>query len=181
MRIVSEKSEADLARERASDQVAWKIRELTANLLRITRGAGKPDEITMQMNDLAAATQGFWDAFGLSPYADEFPRALDVSNDPETTRQWRAEDRYRDDAEERIIRGVLQVVASRLVRQKTQETIGRHEMYDGINALEDIRAEARKARAQAAKDVRQATSGTNAAKRRLTRPKAKVGRPRKPA
>jgi hypothetical protein len=53
MRIVSENSETDLARQRALDQVDWKIRELTANLLRITRGAGKPYEIMQQMMQLA--------------------------------------------------------------------------------------------------------------------------------
>jgi hypothetical protein len=178
MRIVSEKSEADLARERASDRVGWKLRELTANLLRITRGAGKPEEIMRQMNGLTAAIQSFWEAVGLSPYADEFSRALDVSNDLETKRHWRPEDRYRDDAEERIIRGVLQIVASRLVHQRAQETIGRSEMYDGINAIEDIRAEERKAREKAARDARQAPNGTNTSKSRPTKLKSKMGRPR---
>jgi hypothetical protein len=104
MRIVSENSETDLARQRALDQVDWKIRELTANLLRITRGAGKPYEIMTQMIELAEAIRGYHAATGLSPYADEFARALNVSNDLETMQHWRAEDRDREYAEERIIR-----------------------------------------------------------------------------
>src|SRR5580698_9889249 len=138
MRTVSENSQTELARRRASDQVDGKIRELTANLLRITRGAGKPQEIMQQMNDLAAAIWSFWDSVGLSPYADEFSRALDVSNDLETTSQRSAEDRYRDEVEDLIIRGVLQIVASRLVRQKTQEAAGRSEMVLGLRALEEL-------------------------------------------
>jgi hypothetical protein len=65
MHTVSENSEADLARQRASDQVEWKIRELTANLLRITRGAGKPYEIMQQMVDLAETMRGYQAATGL--------------------------------------------------------------------------------------------------------------------
>jgi hypothetical protein len=103
------------------------------------------------------------------------------SHDLETTRQWRAEDRYRDDVEGLIIRGVLQVVASRLVGQKTQEAGGRSEMAYGLRELEKLRTEARKARAKAASDARQATPGANTAKDRPTKPKAKVGRPRLPA
>jgi hypothetical protein len=55
MRIVSEKSEAqiarhqaEIARDRAMNKASWALRELTANLLRVTRGAGKPYEIGRQ-------------------------------------------------------------------------------------------------------------------------------------
>lgn len=145
MRTVSENSEVDLAHQQALSQLDWKLRELTANLLRITRGAGKPYQIMQQMTDLAAAIQGFWDAKGLSPYGDEFARALDVSNDLETMQSWSNEDREREYAERRLIRGVLQVVASRLIGQKTQEAAGHNEMYDGLRSLEDLRAKERKA------------------------------------
>jgi hypothetical protein len=174
MRTVSENSEADLTRKRASAQVAWTIRELTANLLRITRGAGKPYEVMQQMADLAEAIRGYRAVTGLSLYPDEFARALDVSNDPGTMQHWSAEDRHRDDAEERIIRGVLQVVASRLVNQKTQEAIGRNDMFDGLRDLEDLRTEARKARAR---DARQLSPGANAPKGRQAKQKTKIGRP----
>jgi hypothetical protein len=40
--IVSENSEADIARHSALARVEWRLRELAANLLRIIRGAGKP-------------------------------------------------------------------------------------------------------------------------------------------
>jgi hypothetical protein len=178
MHIASENSEADLARQRASDQVRWRVRELTANLLRITRGAGKPYDVLGQMSDLAEAMQGYQATTGLSSCPDEFVRALNVSNDLETTLQWSAEDRYRDDAEGLIIRGVLQVVASRLVGQKTQEAAGRSEMAFGLRELDELRAEVRKARAQAARDARPAAPDANAAKTRPTKPKARVGRPR---
>lgn len=55
MRLVSENSEAELARHTAEGQVKWKIRELAADLLRIIRGAGKPYEIMRQMVELSEA------------------------------------------------------------------------------------------------------------------------------
>jgi hypothetical protein len=178
MPTANEKSEADLVRQTASDQVDWKIRELTANLLRITRGAGKPEEIMRQMNDLAAAIRGYWDAFGLSPYGDEFARALDVSHDLETTRNWSSENRDRDFAEHRIIRGALQVVASRLAHQTPHETLGRGEMYGGIKALEDIRAKGWETWTKITRDDPPTRRGVNV----TTSPKlkAKRARPRKP-
>jgi hypothetical protein len=42
MRIVSENSEADFARNTAMAKVDWALRDLTANLMRVTRGAGRP-------------------------------------------------------------------------------------------------------------------------------------------
>ena len=38
-------------------------------------------------------------------------------------------------AAERVISGELQIAASRLVRQRTQESAGESEMYDGINTI----------------------------------------------
>jgi hypothetical protein len=170
--MVSENSKADLARQRASDQVEWKLRELTANLLRITRGAGKPCEIMQQMVDLTEAMRRYQAATGLWP-TDEFVRALNVSYDLETMQHWRDEDRHREYAKDHIIRGALQIVASRLVDQKTQEAAGRSEMHDGIRSLEDLRSEARKAITRAAKEF-----AAGAVKGRPAKPKAKVGRPR---
>ena len=80
---------------------------------------------------------------------------------------WSRQDREREYAERDIISGVLQLVASRLVGQMSQETIGRHEMYGGIKALADLREEERKARARAVKEAHP------------TGIKAKRGRPRK--
>jgi hypothetical protein len=52
MRIVSENSEADIARNNATTDVYNSLRELTANLLRATRGAGRAWEIGRQAQAL---------------------------------------------------------------------------------------------------------------------------------
>jgi hypothetical protein len=46
-------------------------------------------------------------------------------------------------AERSILRGALQIVASSLLEQRTQEAAGTSEMYRGINEIEDLRAEQR--------------------------------------
>lgn len=119
MRIVSEKSEADVAHHHALERVEWRLRELAANLLRIIRGAGKPYEMMLQMAELVEAIQAYQAVVGRAPW-EEFNRAVDVSRDIKDMQHWNAEDRHRDDAEHQIIQGVLQVVASRLVRQLNQ-------------------------------------------------------------
>ena len=50
--VVSENSEEDLARRQAMDKVRWALRDLAANLMVITRGAGKPWEIGRQAQQL---------------------------------------------------------------------------------------------------------------------------------
>jgi hypothetical protein len=94
MRIVSENSEAEVARHQAEwarddalNKASWALREFTANILRVT-------EI----------------------YS----------------------------AEQSIIRGALQIAASRLIGQRTQEATGHREMYDGLQRLEAIKAQIRK-------------------------------------
>ena len=45
MRLVSDQSEADMRRRETREALVWPLRDLTANLLRITKGAGKPWEL----------------------------------------------------------------------------------------------------------------------------------------
>jgi hypothetical protein len=153
MRIVSEKSEADVAHHHALERVERRLRELAANLLRIIRGAGKPYEMILQMVELVEAIQAYQAVVGRAPW-EEFNRALDVSRDIKDMQHWNAEDRHRDDAEHQIIQGVLQVVASRLVRQLNQETIGQGEMSAGLRAFESYRAKARKVRLKGQRERR---------------------------
>jgi hypothetical protein len=173
MHTVSENSEPDLARQRALDQFEWALRELAANLMRITRGAGKAHDVMQQMSELAKAIRDYHVTAGMWPSSYEFTHALKVSKDFETVRQWSIENQERENAERLIIRGALQIVASRLVAQTTQESAGHSEMHDGMNELARVRAEAWKARAQAARDAPPTTMVKS------TKPRAKAGRPRR--
>ncbi len=69
---------------------------------------------------------------------DRDPELLELVKDRELTRFY---------AEERVLQGALQVVASRLIGQTTHERAGEREMWEGINAIEAPRAERRQATA----------------------------------
>jgi hypothetical protein len=152
MKVVSEKSEAEIERlrkererDRLTENLKWALRELTANLLRVCRGAGKPYEIGSQANAVVEAivtfrkaTGSFPDSYGLtnmlrSPHALE--KLLDKGVDPTNHEDYLA----RTDAVQTIVRGALQIAASELLGQRTQVTRGEDELYQGIGALEKWR------------------------------------------
>jgi hypothetical protein len=107
---------------------------LTANLLRVTRGAGRAHEIAQQAIDFLKACKESHAQVGYYPAA-EFPQMLDTA--PELDRP------DLNHAVHRIVSGALQIIASRLLDQKTQERAREDELYNGIRALERARAESR--------------------------------------
>jgi hypothetical protein len=69
----NEKSGAELKQQRAEDEAArvramglvdWNLRELTANLMRIVRGAGEPARVRQQADALIASMVAFRDVVG---------------------------------------------------------------------------------------------------------------------
>jgi len=143
MRVVSENSEEDLGRKFAQDKVDWCLRNLTANLLRVTRGAGKPYEIGRQVQALLEAIVEYNDRTGHFPSEAVFTESLTAERGPEVMERLSDLQHEEDWAEQRIIRGSLQITASRLLGQNTQERHGHHEMLDGFNALKEVRQKQR--------------------------------------
>ena len=103
-RLVPKTSEAERERARANRSVEAALRQLTANLLRVVRGAGKPYEIVRETDALVNALVAYRDAVSHWPTSDEFSAMLSVSERGE----WRAD--LPDDQWERL-RGMEQVVA----------------------------------------------------------------------
>lgn len=147
MKIVSDQSPEELAAERlrrakedAKDDFDRAIRALAINILRITRGAGKPYDVGHQVGTLAEAMRAHWDAFSYWPDEADFQRALSYEDEREAEygpRQQRA------DALETIMRGSLQVVASRLAGQQMQIRAGEAELLDGLREYDIWRSESR--------------------------------------
>ena len=166
LRAVAENTEADKARQWATGGVSWALRDLTANLLRIVRGAGKPYEIVRQADELLQALVAYQKAVGHWPPSHELAEMLSVDRNEEWRSQLKNSELNRLYAEERIVRGALQKTASRLIGQATQEAAGDSEMYDGLRGLEAARAESRREMEVARPPVRRV------AKRRPKTPKA---------
>lgn len=144
LRLVAENTEVDKARRWATDQVSWALRDMTANLLRIVRGAGKPYEIVRQTDELVQALVAYQRAVGHWPPSHELADILSIDRNEEWRSQLKSSELSRLYAEERIVRGALQKAASRLIGQTTQERAGESEIYDGLRDLDAARAEHRR-------------------------------------
>lgn len=151
MRVVSENSEEDLARQDAERTFGYALRDLTANLFRITRGAGKGYEVFQQLRNLNEATQEFVEAFGHGPPSDLFNDALQIHDDLTDY----SEDNFRFARIKQItVDGALQYAASQLLRQPTHASRGEQEMFDGMRGYVDYINENRRAVAVSRTDSR---------------------------
>jgi hypothetical protein len=119
-------------------EVSRTLREMTANLLRVIRGAGKPYEIGQQAAALVEALVKYRDVTGAWP--DDLSEVLSIERDMDNLEGHQLD---RADAEQRVISGALQVAASRLIGQTAHASVGSCEMYEGINAIADMREEGR--------------------------------------
>lgn len=142
MQVVSSQSDEDIRRTRARADSEWAMVELTANLLRIIRGAGKPYELGRHLSEVMRTMQQHYDVVGFWPY-DEMAEAVRLPDvwDRAAERPGNAAELY---AIHSIVRGSLQMIASDLLGQRTQRVSGEHELYGGANDLEAFRQEQRK-------------------------------------
>lgn len=133
-------AERDSARQHAAEAVEAQLQDFAANLFRVVRGAGKPHEIGEQAARLVEAYEDFQSAVGRNPSPELITGAF--ADDERRPRD--AEGLLREHGERMIIFGALQILASRLVGQRTQESAGYSQMYDGIRHLGEANAEMRR-------------------------------------
>lgn len=141
LRVVAENTEADKARLWATRGLSWALRDLAANLLRIVRGAGKPHEIGQQAEALLKAYIEYHEAFGHYPPSYDLTEILSTERSEEWRNRLKGSELSRVYAVEQIVAGSLQIAASRLVGQTTQERAGDSELYAGVRALEAAQEE----------------------------------------
>lgn len=151
MRLVSEQSNAEIRRRRALDQLTPALRQLTANLMRITRGAGHPERLASEMVACLEAMQAHQEAIGYGPPSEEIRAVLDPDEAQKEFRPWAGgsdADKARweadgslgiEDAIREIRRASLQMTASMLVNQLTHVRKGEGDIFDAIRRLEAAR------------------------------------------
>jgi hypothetical protein len=142
--LVAAQSEQDRRAALAQNRARWALRELTANLIRVARGAGKPYDVEVQ-------AARFLEACDEYRAATSHGLPTDAVHDMLRVRQYAPEDRARtdeqnawDSGEENMVAGALQIAASRLVGQGTQEARGQSEMFEGLRIIERLREERRR-------------------------------------
>jgi hypothetical protein len=130
MELVSSNKPRDIEANRAEEEARFALRELAANLMRVTRGAGKPYLILNQVFELANAAirfqkiTGRWPDLGGELSVDD-PRASNFDSPIK-------------DATDAMLRGALQMVASRLLGQIPQEAMGSTELFvQGVHRWAD--------------------------------------------
>lgn len=145
MELRIDNSERDLRTNEATYHVKHALIELTANLLRVTRGAGKPYEILSQARELLAASKEYGDVVGQAPFFGDIvtvnPRYENLGNIAEVSYSQSNEGYAKDE----MLRGALQIVASRLLSQNTQERRGDSELHEGMRRWEEAIAQRNKA------------------------------------
>jgi hypothetical protein len=141
LKIVVENDDAELQRNGAIAVLERALKRLAANLLRSVRGAGRPAILGDEMVAVMRAMQEYRDVVGHYPESELLSAILRFREPDELTERLSKEEAERHSAEERLLAGALQTVASRLLDQRTQEASGRTELYEGFRLLEDIRRE----------------------------------------
>ncbi len=160
IRIVSEQSDAQRRRRLAAEQLEGPLRELAANLLRVMRGAGKPNDLIQQMQAFVTVGEAYQTAHGQwHPVADVIVNTLRIDSASEELYERRKNgdvsqadfDRWttdgtidRDDAVYMICRGAMQLCASKLVGQIAQERAGKKELTEGCRILDVAMGKRRK-------------------------------------
>jgi hypothetical protein len=146
LRVVAENNTTTVNHERHRWLYEQPLRALSANIIRVSRGAGKPDDILADCINVATKFQEYLGLVGVWPPGFEIQELLSAQKSYYPSR---APDYYDEieDATETIISGALRVAAARLVRQDLQERLGERELKDGVRAIERCREEIRAKRA----------------------------------
>ncbi len=165
MYIVSENTEAELAAHRAMTEVEVALVRLAANILRVARGAGKGGEIGDNAAAFVDAMERHREIAGFTPTAELAPM---LRRWREPLARLRGEEYWQAQAELQMVRGALQVVASSLLEQRTQERAGQQELAVGMNTIAGLR-EAERRRLAAARRAQRAKARAKPKKVRATR------------
>lgn len=143
LRLAAENDRKAVDKARARYEINWPLRQLAANIMRVSRGAGEPYSVIKQCIDVVKGAQAFQEECGAWPDRTDIQDALDFHDprlrDYNLTYDQRAFDR----AIEGIVEGSLRLAAGRILAQTLQEGHGEKDLLEGVERLEHYRAEMR--------------------------------------
>jgi hypothetical protein len=151
MRLVSERSEAQIQTHEALIDLKHALRSLTANLMRVTRGAGSSAQLSEQMVACLDAMDTYGKATGNEVPSRDLDQMLDpeaayVEHRPGLEDDAEAQARWVTDgttecalADQSIRRASLQVIASMLVNQTPQQRKAEVDFAEAIRGREAAR------------------------------------------
>ena len=121
MKFVAENSASDIEAHHARVRVEHAVQELAANFLRIVRGAGKPYDLVRNVSAFIHAVVAYDEAKPRDPLSDVLYASLQVGRDRVSVEEFGEAEWLRAHGEDSIVRGAMQIAASRLLEQRTQE------------------------------------------------------------
>ena len=125
----------------AMEAIEWPLRELTSNVMRISRGAGKPYEILKNCCQVVQRFQEYRETVGFWPSTSELQQILSF-RDPRL-KDYRLPYDEMANAVEDVVSGALRMAAGRLLFEKLQADHGNKELIEGVNRIEQHRKELR--------------------------------------
>jgi hypothetical protein len=152
IRLAVENDKKTVDKAWAKQDIEWPLRQLAANILRVSRGAGEPYSIIMQCVEVVKGAQSYNEKCGEWPDDRDVKDALDF-HDPRLRDYTMTYDERRSSMED-IVEGALRMAAGRIVRQKLQEDHGEKDLLGAIRRLEEFRAEQKAKWAAEAKAAR---------------------------
>lgn len=139
IRLAVQNNQSELNRRSAEMDLRWVLKRMAANAIRVVRGAGRPEELGLQCAAVVKSYQDYHNASGEWPSPNLISNILSIRHRDyrsETDRAWEWEDAVRQ-----MVAGGLQIAASQLMEQNTQERAGVSEMFDGLRVIERQRRE----------------------------------------
>lgn len=171
IRIVSEQSEEVIARRKAREAIAYPLRVMAANIIRIVRGAGEPRYLINQMGDVARAFEEYRLAHGHLPLGPDVQEALSFKDEWRSAHPWMEAGRGDDldyeleGADYQIVRGALQMVAAMLIDQtQLHLTKGQDAVHQGADRRSEARQRYREQRKRPAPPRAEAVGNSTAPK-----------------
>ena len=123
------------ATEASAIAVRKGLREMTANLLRVARGAGRPDLVLAQATSLVDTFAAYRAVAGDDLTPKDITEALRLEHIMEDEDElWPVWDR----AVREMVNGALQVAAAELLGQQAQAATGRRELFAGYRHIEKL-------------------------------------------
>ena len=127
------------ARQQALNDVGDALRALTANLISIVRGAGRPIDLNANVQSFAAALAVFERLAERHPKAWEFAEMLRADLEPKIPAPATAGEMAEVYAQHDIIHASLQLAAARLLKQEAGASEAFAELCKALTGLEETK------------------------------------------
>jgi hypothetical protein len=169
---ISEKSQAEVDAEWAKVKFDRALIEMAANVIRVVRGAGRPEDIINNCMNVVKAAVEHHDT------TKRYPRPYDIATtlrlEHESIEDYESYWGGKQIAIRDMISGSLQVAASTLIGQPLQVKQGEREMDRAFVGMERLREEQRAARAAAEREARKSTVAKKPASKTRRKPPIKL-------